>query len=177
MQTTPEAIANTASYRERLNSFQLYDFPSLATSCVFLIKPPALSDKWLKLLPVWFKFRVQRGWNSKMIIQSVSSKQIIKFTIQMKHKCSAGQRSCWSSLVDCIPSGEKKSSAFKIWAVLTARNTPLGNSKQILPEGGSAHSFQIRNSPWSFKQRKSSSFPMLSHMNHFPLEKASVQLS
>lgn len=86
-------MVNTDFYMETLNFFQLHIFSFVTTSFIFLINTPVVSDKWLKLLSTCFKFRIKREHNNKMVIQSVFSKQITKFNIQMKGKCSVGPRS------------------------------------------------------------------------------------
>lgn len=123
----------TQAFTWRLLIYSNSIIPHLLPCLIFLIQPPVVSHKRLKL-SACFLGRIPKRHRHKMIIQSALSKQITKFNPQMKERCSVAQRSRWSSLVDCISSD--KSSAFKIWSALTARNTPLGNSKQIFPNTG-----------------------------------------
>lgn len=116
---------------------------------------------------ICLKFTVQRGHSNKMVIQFVFSKQIAEFNIQMKDNCSIGQRSSWSSLVACIPSKKKLLCFLNLGCSHSEKHT-LRKQQTDSPKYGELHCFQIRNSPPSLKQRKSSAFPTVSQMNHFP---------
>ena len=160
MQNTLGAMVNTDFYMETLNLFT-----SIAVSFIFLSKPPVVSDKCLKLLSACFKSRIQRGHNNVTVVQSVFSSQIAQYpnerqmlswTVKQQKQLGRLHSSC-----------EESPLALKSKLFSQLGTHPEETANRFSQIRGTAHSFQIRNSPWSLKQRKSSSFPTVSQMNHF----------